>query len=237
MTGDRQKFKELDHAITGKVRFGDDSTVEIQGRGTILFQGKSGDHWVLSNVYFIPKLRSNLISLGQLTEIGHRIVLDDDLLEVSEKNPVRVIMRVQRSLNRMYKIELKAVDPACLMVNIENQAWLWHGRLGHVNFRSLKQLVSKGMANGVPKISHPEKVCNDCLVAKQTRSSFPRVAQWHAVEKLSLVYVDLCGPITPATAGGNKYFMLLVDDHSRWMNVYLLKSKNQAVEAFVKYKA
>jgi len=29
MTGDRQKFKELDHAITGKVRFGDDSTVEI----------------------------------------------------------------------------------------------------------------------------------------------------------------------------------------------------------------
>jgi transposase InsO family protein len=51
------------------------------------------------------------------------------------------------------------------------------------------------------------------------------------------VYVDLCGPVTPATAGGNKYFMLLVDDHSRWMQVFLLKSKDQAVEAFVGYKA
>lgn len=82
MTGDRHKFKELDHAITGKVRFGDDSTVEIQGRGPILFQGKYGDQWVLSNVYFMPKLRSNLISLGQLTEIVHRVLLDEDELEV-----------------------------------------------------------------------------------------------------------------------------------------------------------
>jgi len=52
-----------------------------------------------------------------------------------------------------------------------------------------------------------------------------------------VVYVDLCGPITPATPGGNKYFMLLVDDYSRWMQVYMLKSKDQACEAFVKFKA
>jgi len=51
------------------------------------------------------------------------------------------------------------------------------------------------------------------------------------------VYVDLCGPITPPTPAGNKYFMLLVDDHSRWMNVSMLKSKDQAVDVFVKYKA
>jgi hypothetical protein len=65
---------------------------------------------------------------------------------------------------------------------------------------------------------------------------FQKSANWHAEEKLSLVYVDLCGPVTPATAGGNKYFMLLVDDHSRWMQVYLLKSKDQAIDYFVKYK-
>ena len=59
--------------------------VEIQGRGTIVFQGKYGDQWVLSDVYYIPKLRSNLVSLGQLTEIGHIIGLDDDVLEVLEK--------------------------------------------------------------------------------------------------------------------------------------------------------
>ena len=29
MTGDREKFQELDEAVTGKVRFGDGSTVQI----------------------------------------------------------------------------------------------------------------------------------------------------------------------------------------------------------------
>lgn len=61
---------------------------------------------------------------------------------------MRVIMKVQRSLNHLYKIELKLVDPTCLMVSIGDQAWLWNGRLGHVNFRELKQLAEKEMAVG-----------------------------------------------------------------------------------------
>jgi len=93
------------------------------------------------------------------------------------------------------------------------------------------------MAEGVPEISHPEQVCSDCVSAKQTRNPFPRVSQWHSTEKLMLVHVDLCGPITPETTGGNKYLMLLVDDHSMWMHVYMLKSKDQACDIFVKYKA
>ena len=103
MTGDLQKFKDLDHGITGKVRFGDDSTVTIHGKGTIVFQGKFGDQWILSDVYYIPRLRSNLISLGQLTEIGHKILLDENELEVVEKQSDRLIMKVPRTVNRMYK--------------------------------------------------------------------------------------------------------------------------------------
>jgi len=59
-------------------------------------------------------------------------------------------MRVPRTPNRMYKIELKTVELDFLLTIIEDQAWLWHGRLGHVNFRVLKQLASKEMARGVP---------------------------------------------------------------------------------------
>jgi hypothetical protein len=75
------------------------------------------------------------------------------------------------------------------------------------------------------------------LAAKQTRQPFPHSACWRADETLELVHIDLCGPIDPPTVGGNKYFMLLVDDCSRWCVVYMLKTKDQAVEAFVKYKA
>jgi hypothetical protein len=37
MTGDRQKFRDMDSTATGKVRFGDGSAVEIEGKGSILF--------------------------------------------------------------------------------------------------------------------------------------------------------------------------------------------------------
>jgi len=67
--------------------------------------------------------------------------------------------------------------------------------------------------------------------------SFPKTTSFRAEKPLQLVYVDLCGPITPPTPAGNKYFMLLVDDFSRWMHVSMLKTKDQACEAFVKYKA
>lgn len=84
MTMDMQKFRDVDSTISSNMTFGDGSTNEIQGKGSILFQGVSGDQWVLHDVYYIPKLKSNLVSLGRLAEIGHRVVMDDDLIEVAE---------------------------------------------------------------------------------------------------------------------------------------------------------
>jgi transposase InsO family protein len=192
---------------------------------------------LLYDVYFIPKLKSNLISLGQLTEIGYKIEMDDDLIEVTEKSDMRIIMRVQRSRNRLYKIELKIVEPVNLLANVNDQSWLWHDRLGHVNFESVRMLVEKEMAGGLPLIKHLDQVWHFCLSAKQTRTSFPKCSRWRSDEPLELIHVDLCGPITPKTIGGNKYFMLLVDDCTRWMLVSILKTKDQACSAFVKFKA
>jgi hypothetical protein len=64
MIGDPRKFISLDEGIIGKVKFGDESTIEIKEKGTMLFQCKTGDQWALTEVFFIPRLRSNLISLG-----------------------------------------------------------------------------------------------------------------------------------------------------------------------------
>ena len=50
------------------------------------------------------------------------------------------------------------------------------------------------------------------------------------------VHGDLCGPITPATNGGRRYFLLLVDDCSRYMWLQLLTSKDKAAMAIKKFK-
>ncbi|XP_066341609.1 uncharacterized protein [Miscanthus floridulus] len=43
MSGDRLKFREFDQTFTGKVQFRDGFVVEIQGRGSILFQWRTRD--------------------------------------------------------------------------------------------------------------------------------------------------------------------------------------------------
>jgi hypothetical protein len=237
MIGDPRKFAELDGGVTGKVKFGDGSSVQIEGKGSILFRCRDGEHWLLRDVYYIPKLKSNLVSLGQLTEDGCKVEMDEDVLKVFEKRPMRLLLKVQRSSNRLYRVDMKPVMSECLMGSVEELEWLWHGRLGHVNFRTLKMVGEKEMVGGVPVINQPDKLCHPCLAGKQTRQPFPSATSFRAQQALELIYVDLCGPITPSTAAGNKYFILFVDDHTRFMHVYMLKSKDQATAALEKYKA
>ena len=54
---------------------------------------------------------------------------------------------------------------------------------------------------------------------------------------LDLVHGDLCGPITPATPGGKQYFLLLIDDKSRYMWVALLTAKSDTLVAVKKFQA
>jgi hypothetical protein len=55
-------------------------------------------------------------------------------------------------------------------------------------------------------------------------------------EILDLVHCHLCGPIKTRTIGGSAYFLSFVDDHSRKTWVYTLKSKNDVLSMFKKFK-
>jgi transposase InsO family protein len=69
------------------------------------------------------------------------------------------------------------------------------------------------------------------VLTKQRRLPFPQQSSFRAKERLELVHGDLCGPVTPATPGGRRYFLLLVDDLSRYMWVMILGSKGEAANA------
>ncbi|GKA18221.1 hypothetical protein Tco_0698058 [Tanacetum coccineum] len=82
MTGVREHFKELDGKVSGKVRFGDGSYIEIKGKGSILIECDDEKQRIISHVYYIRDLKSNLLSLRQFTEIGCKIVIEDDELRL-----------------------------------------------------------------------------------------------------------------------------------------------------------
>ena len=48
MSGNRMFFIAIDETILGKVRFGDDSRIDIRGRGSIQFIFKGGEKKILN---------------------------------------------------------------------------------------------------------------------------------------------------------------------------------------------
>ena len=85
MTGSKDSFSELDGDVTGTVKFGDGSRVAIQGRGTIIFRCQNGEHRALTDVYYIPQLRSSIISIGQLDERGSEVLIKDGVLRIRDR--------------------------------------------------------------------------------------------------------------------------------------------------------
>ena len=220
MTGHREKFEKLNKTVKGEVKFGDGSLIKIEGNGSIRIACKNGETRVLHGVYCIPTLKSNIISLGQLSEEGNRVVINEDHMWIYDSRG-RLLMQVKRSVNRLYKIHIEEAHQHCLLKKIEEEAWLWHQRLWHVNFKAMQLMLKNNMAHGLPHIDQPKEICDGCLLSKQTRKSFPAQSNFIAKTALELIHLDLCGPILPSTPAGNRYFMLLVYDFSRMMWVYI----------------
>jgi transposase InsO family protein len=54
---------------------------------------------------------------------------------------------------------------------------------------------------------------------------------------LELIYSDICEMNGVLTEGGQRYFMTMIDDASRYCYVYLFKTKDDALNCFKTYKA
>nr|AAU90089.1 putative polyprotein [Oryza sativa Japonica Group] len=236
MTGSRSAFADLDTGVVGTVKFGDGSVVDIRGRGTVLFQCKNGDHRSLEAVYFIPKLCKNIISIGRLDARGYDAHIYHGVCTLRDPDGL-LLAKVKRSPSFLYILKLNMARPICLAANGTETAWRWHARFGHLNFQALRRLAQAEMVRGLPVIDHVDQLCDGCLAGKQRRVPFPDKARFRAQDALELVHGDLCGPIAPATPGGRKYFLLLVDDMSRFMWIRLLSGKHEAAAAIKQFKA
>nr|GEZ30476.1 zinc finger, CCHC-type [Tanacetum cinerariifolium] len=216
MTGIREHFKEPDEKVSRKVRFKDGSYIEIKGKGIILIGCDDEKQRIISHVYYIPDLKSNLLSLGQFTEIGCKVVMEDDELRLYDMDN-KIFMKVTRQRNRIYEANLRIGTPVCLLANLKDDTWLWHARLGHLNFESLKSMAQRDFVRGIPTIKHTTQICDVGLIGKHSGTTILKKAKARSTSSLDLVYGDLCGPITPPTPSRKKYIFLLVDDYSRYM--------------------
>nr|GEZ34003.1 ribonuclease H-like domain-containing protein [Tanacetum cinerariifolium] len=87
-----------------------------------------------------------------------------------------LLVRVPRKSN-MYSFDLQNVVPSgdlfCLFTKAStNESNLWHGRLGHVNFKTMNKLVKGNLVRGLPsKIFNNDHSCVACQKGKQHKAS------------------------------------------------------------------
>ena len=64
MTGRCEFISDYDSGMNGSIKFGDASTVEIKGVGSVIFKAKIREHRLLNGVYYIRALKNSIISIG-----------------------------------------------------------------------------------------------------------------------------------------------------------------------------
>lgn len=124
MCGNKSVFVDLDESFQNTVKFGDSYVVPtVMGRGRVKFQTKANSIQTISNVLFIPSLKTNLLSLGQLQDKGYKINIEDGKYRVQDSKQV-LIAQAKMTKNRMFPLYIHHVTHSCLFTTLKGTSWL-----------------------------------------------------------------------------------------------------------------
>jgi hypothetical protein len=237
MSGNKLWFTKLDEKFRHSGKFGNNLRMAVMGKGCVKLK-VAGAIQRIDEVYYIPKLRNNLLSIGQLQEKGLAILIKNNTCKIF--HPTRgLIMEIAMTVNRML-IMLATVPPkesvAFFQTSEESEAQLWHNRFAHLSFKGLRMLYYNKMVNGLPLLKAPTKVCADCLSGKQHIDNISKKSHWRAAHKLQLIHSDIYRPVNPESNSGKRYLITFIDDFSRKCWVYFSSEKSDALNMFKKFK-
>jgi Reverse transcriptase (RNA-dependent DNA polymerase)/GAG-pre-integrase domain len=103
---------------------------------------------------------------------------------------------------------------------------LWHARLGHVGFETVRRAAHTAAATGVT--AHTKNCnCHTCLLQKASRRQIKGSFVKRASVIGDFIHTDLAGQMLP-TIRGYKYVQSFIDGRTRLKYIYLLKKKSKA---------
>ena len=187
---------------------------------------------LLQNTLYVPELANKLFSISSATEQGGSVKLEKTKC-ILEKDGME--LEIGSKHGRLYKLNTVARQPACNLA-AGNPLSTWHLRYGHLNCNDVKLLFNQKLVTGM-KLSSTDHVegCHGCAVGKSKRVPFPKKSDRKTTRPLELVHSDVCGPFHVDSVGGSRYFVTFVDDYSRYVTVFMIKSKSEAFDKFVDF--
>lgn len=186
----------------------------------------------LERVMYVPDLKSNLLSVSAITKRGGSVHFNNDIVTVLKDN--KIVLEGRMNSEEFYIIKSKECVEKSMITKGNQNVKLWHSRLGHLGIHNMLKLldITHGLKLSKTELMDQSLNCEICIKSNQVRTAFGNERR-RATRPLEIIHTDVCGPITPTTWDGMRYFISFLDDFTNFGVVYLMKSKS---EAFSKIK-
>ena len=209
----------------------------VEAIGTCNLVLSSGFILELEKTFYVPSFSRNLISIPRLVPLGFSFNFTDSGFILSNKSKVigygafsDGLFHIQLHNDVTYNsMHVTAGLKRCVMN--EESFMLWHRRLEHISIKRMKKLVNDGVLSTFDFADF--ETCVNCIKGKQTNKS--KKGAKRSTNLLEIIHTDIC--CLDIDANSLKYFITFIDDYSRYMYLYLLHSKDEALDTFKVFKA
>ena len=209
----------------------------VEAIGTCSLVLSSGFILELEKTFYVPSFSRNLISISRLVPLGFSFSFSDSSFSLSNKSKVigygtlsDGLFHIQLQNDFTYNSMHVTVGLKKCVMN-EESSMLWHRRLGHISIERIKKLVNDGVLSTLDFADF--ETCVHFIKGKQTNKS--KNGAKSSTNLLEIIHTDICCP--DMDSNSPKYFITFIDDYSLYMYLYLLRSKDETLDAFKVFKA
>jgi hypothetical protein len=101
----------------------------------------------------------------------------------------------------------------------------------------MQQLSKQILVDGLPDIHFSKGVCEGCVLGKHPQEKFDKGKSQRASAPLDLIHSDLMGPFLHPSINKVRFFLIFVDDFSRFTWIYFLRKKSEVFQHLKDFKA
>ena len=107
MTGHKYLISNLDTSATATISLGDNHLVKASGNGVVPVLTKHDEVKNIYDVYYVPNLKHNLLSVGQLMAHGYDINFHDTYCKIFDPNR-EFVAKIYMTKNRLFPLEMRS---------------------------------------------------------------------------------------------------------------------------------
>lgn len=207
--------RNLDNEVKIRVANGNFLIAKKMGTLRVIYKNRN----IRFDALIVQNLTNNLLSVKRLNERGQKVIFDKNKTFIESMDGTIINCK---SMGKLYIASFELQEEVCNLVATGD---IWHRRLGHISECYMKKM----------NLPTPKTTCSPCREAKGTREPFESKQLPRSKSVGELLHSDIGGPIRTPTLNDERYYQTIIDDHSHFVTVYLLRNKSEAPFNLMQY--